>query len=114
MYKLKTCVWEITLACCFSCDYCGSRGGQARRNELSTDECLKVADQLAELGCRRVVLIGGEALMRPDWDIIARKLVSKKSGHLLLPIPGMNLLMMDHVNSPIRITTGNRNCLGTL
>ena len=78
MYQLKTCVWEITLACCFSCDYCGSRGGQARKNELSTDECLYVAGQLAELGCRRVVLIGGEAFMRLDWDIIARKLVSHK------------------------------------
>ena len=24
-FKLRRCVWEITLACCFSCKYCGSR-----------------------------------------------------------------------------------------
>ena len=74
MYSLLSCVWEITLACCFSCRYCGSRGGQARENELSTVECLRVADQLGELGCRHVSLIGGEVFMRPDWDVIAGRL----------------------------------------
>ena len=49
-YRLKSCVWEITLACCFSCAYCGSSGGKARENELSLDECLDVSRQLAELG----------------------------------------------------------------
>ena len=63
-YKLRTCVWEITLACCFSCRYCGSRAGRARQNELTTEECLNVADQLAELGCRRTALIGGEVEIR--------------------------------------------------
>ena len=67
MYNLKMCVWEITLACCFSCKYCGSSGGKARENELTTEECLSVADQLHELGCRRVSMIGGEVFMRKDW-----------------------------------------------
>ena len=26
-YQLRQAVWEITLACCFSCRYCGSGGG---------------------------------------------------------------------------------------
>lgn len=70
-YRLQSCVWEITLACCFSCKYCGSKGGKARENELSTNECLKVADELKELGCQRVSLIGGEVFMRSDWaDIV--------------------------------------------
>ena len=72
--QLQQCVWELTLACCFSCKHCGSSGGKARENELSTEECLSVADQLAELGCERVTLIGGEVFMRPDWDLIARRL----------------------------------------
>ena len=29
-YKLRSCVWELTLACCFRCAYCGSNGGKAR------------------------------------------------------------------------------------
>lgn len=74
-YQLRECVWEITLACCFSCKYCGSRGGKARENELSTEECLSVADQLAELGCRRVNLIGGEVFMRRDWKTIVGRLI---------------------------------------
>ena len=73
-YKLTHCVWEITLACCFSCKYCGSRGGRARENELTTAECLNIADQLADLGCRRVSLIGGEVFMRPDWADITQRL----------------------------------------
>ena len=73
-FRLRSCVWEITLACCFSCKYCGSRGGKPRENELTTEECLKVAEELAELGCRRVSLIGGEVFMRQDWDVIVSKL----------------------------------------
>ena len=76
-YSLSSCVWEITLACCFSCKYCGSKGGQARENELTTEECLRVADQLSDLGCRYVSLIGGEVFMRPDWDMIAGRLAGR-------------------------------------
>ena len=74
MYNLKMCVWEITLACCFSCKYCGSSGGKARDNELTTEECLSIADQLHELGCRRVSMIGGEVFMRKDWKEIVKRL----------------------------------------
>ncbi len=74
MYQLESAVWEITLSCCFSCRYCGSSGGRARQNELTTEECLSVARQLAGLGCRRVSLIGGEVFMRRDWKEIIREL----------------------------------------
>lgn len=74
MYELKSCVWELTLACCFSCKYCGSKGGNARENELSTEECLDIVNQLSDIGCKRVALIGGEVFMRDDWDIIAKQL----------------------------------------
>ena len=76
-YHLSRCVWEITLACCFSCKYCGSKGGKARNSELTTEECLNVADQLAELGCRRVSMIGGEVFMRSDWKEIVSALSRK-------------------------------------
>lgn len=76
-YPLLTCVWEITLSCCFSCQHCGSKAGKARKNELSTEECLKVAEQLAEMGCRRVSMIGGEVFMRSDWSTIAKALTDR-------------------------------------
>lgn len=77
-YALRSCVWEITLACCFFCNYCGSKAGKARKNELSTEECLDVAKQLADIGCRRVSMIGGEVFMRPDWREIAKALTDRK------------------------------------
>ena len=73
-FWLKHCVWEITLACCFSCRYCGSAGGRARDAELTAAECFSVADQLAELGCERVSMIGGEVFMRKDWKEIVGRL----------------------------------------
>jgi len=77
-YQLESCVWEITLGCCFSCRYCGSKGGKATENELTTSECLSVANQLVELGCKRVSLIGGEVFMREDWIEIVKALTSNK------------------------------------
>ena len=76
-YSLRSCVWEITLACCFSCKYCGSRAGRARENELSTEECLNVARQIAAMGCRRVSMIGGEVFMRHDWKRIVKELTDR-------------------------------------
>ncbi len=72
-FSLERCVWEITLACCFSCKYCGSAGGKARENELSTEECLHVADELGALGCQQLSLIGGEVFLRPDWKAILQR-----------------------------------------
>ncbi len=66
-------VWEITLACDLACRHCGSRAGRARGDELDTQECFDLVDQLAELGVYEVALIGGEAYLRDDWcDIVAR------------------------------------------
>lgn len=70
-YKPIYAVWEITLACDLACRHCGSRAGRDRPDELSTEECLDLVDQMAELGVREVSLIGGEAYLRDDWvDII--------------------------------------------
>lgn len=65
-------VWELTLRCDLGCHHCGSRAGHAREGELTTEQCLDVVSQLAELGVREVTLIGGEAYLRPDWLEIVR------------------------------------------
>ena len=54
-------VWELTLACDQPCTHCGSRAGDARANELSTEEALRVVGELAAMNAKEVVLIGGEA-----------------------------------------------------
>lgn len=65
-------VWELTLRCDLSCNHCGSRAGKKREDELTTDEALRVVQELADMGAREVTLIGGEAYLREDWDIVAR------------------------------------------
>jgi radical SAM protein with 4Fe4S-binding SPASM domain len=60
-------VWELTLRCDHACTHCGSRAGPARTVELSTEEALGVVKQLAGLGTREVVLIGGEAYLHEGF-----------------------------------------------
>lgn len=65
-------VWELTLACNLACSHCGSRAGRRRPQELTTEECLDVVEQLAALGTREISLIGGEAYLRADWLDVVR------------------------------------------
>jgi MoaA/NifB/PqqE/SkfB family radical SAM enzyme len=55
------------------CLHCASDfyGPRKRGAELTTDEALDLCRQLAELGCEKVVLSGGEAILRSDWEQIA-------------------------------------------
>ena len=65
-------VWELTLKCDLRCRHCGSRAGKSRRDELSTEEALRLVDELAGMGTREVTLIGGEAYLHAGWlDVIA-------------------------------------------
>jgi radical SAM protein with 4Fe4S-binding SPASM domain len=74
-YKPRICVWELTLACNASCRHCGSHAGKPRERELDTSEAVRVAGELAALGCEHVTLSGGEPLLRQDWPLIAESLV---------------------------------------
>jgi radical SAM protein with 4Fe4S-binding SPASM domain len=73
----KYCVWEITARCNMRCLHCASAlgGGRTRGDELSVAESLRVCRELKDLDCETVVLSGGEALLREDWEAIARELV---------------------------------------
>lgn len=71
------CIWELTLACDLGCKHCGSRAGKPRTAELTTEQALAVVAQLADVGVRDVVLIGGEAYLRDDWTTIARALADR-------------------------------------
>jgi len=73
-FNPRACVWELTLACNLRCKHCGSFAGNRREQELSLEESLRVADELAALGCRRVTLSGGEPTLNPDWDQIGKRL----------------------------------------
>jgi radical SAM protein with 4Fe4S-binding SPASM domain len=77
IYTLTGCNWELTLRCTLSCMHCGSRAGHARVNELSIDECFRVADELVGLGCQEVTMIGGEVFLFKGWDQLSGYLTEK-------------------------------------
>ena len=76
-YIPEICVWEITLACNMRCIHCGSAAGRARNDELTVVECLKVANDLLDLGCKQVTFIGGELFLYNGWEKVAGKLSAK-------------------------------------
>ena len=71
---LDNIVWELTLRCNAKCSHCGSAAGVDRRDNLTADEIMRVCDELAEVGCRKVTLIGGEMFLHPAWREIVQKL----------------------------------------
>jgi len=79
-YLPQNCVWELTLGCNMACLHCGSSAGKRRDDELSPDECLGVAGELLDLGCRSVTLIGGEVFLYRGWERIARRLSDGGAG----------------------------------
>lgn len=71
-YKPYYCVWELTLKCNMNCLHCGSKAGKARDNELTYPEAMVVAEELINLGCKQISLIGGEVFLYHNWEKIAR------------------------------------------
>jgi radical SAM protein with 4Fe4S-binding SPASM domain len=63
---------ELTLRCPCRCQTCGSHAGAPRARELDHGEWLGVIGALADLGCRRITLMGGEPLLYPRWVELAQ------------------------------------------
>ena len=72
--KLNSVVWELTLRCNANCLHCGSSAGKKRNDDLDTKRIFEVCDELAELQCKDVHLIGGEIFLYPLWRELVTKL----------------------------------------
>ncbi len=92
--KGSCAVWEITLKCNSNCIHCGSKAGNARYDELNTDEALKLVKELHFCGYKGVALMGGEPLIRKDWYQIAKE-VKKNKMELSIVTNGLNAV--DHI-----------------
>jgi radical SAM protein len=68
--------WELTRACELACRHCRAEAMPTRSpDELTTDECMRVLDQLACAGTPppHLVFTGGDPLERPDLvSLVAR------------------------------------------
>ena len=74
-FRAYSISWNLTKRCNLNCDHCyldaDFRGG-FRSDELNTEECFRVVDQIAEVNPNAfLILTGGEPLLRPDiYDIV--------------------------------------------
>ncbi len=65
--------WELTRACMLACKHCRAKAIKKRHpDELTTEECFTVIDQLSEFDPKPLLVItGGDPLMREDvTDIV--------------------------------------------
>ncbi|APV44697.1 heme b synthase [Dehalogenimonas formicexedens] len=70
--------WEITRSCNLSCAHCrASAQSGGYEGELSTEECFKLVDQIAEVGKPILILTGGEPLLRGDVFDIGKYAIGK-------------------------------------
>jgi len=63
---------ELTSRCDHACGFCYKARGE-HEEELSTDEIMRVLDDLADMGALYLQLTGGEATLHPDFRAIAEK-----------------------------------------
>ena len=65
--ELQMVAWEITRSCNLLCAHCrASAAHGAYENELSTEECLLLIDEILAVGKPVLILTGGEPLLRHD------------------------------------------------
>jgi radical SAM protein len=67
-----TVAWEVTRACAYACIHCRAEAQPKRDSrELTTEEGLRLIDELVEVGRPILVVTGGDPMMRPDlFDLI--------------------------------------------
>ncbi|MCF7957043.1 MAG: radical SAM protein [Phycisphaerae bacterium] len=65
--------WEVTRSCNLNCKHCRAAAqNRPYDNELSTEQCYKVLDNIAGFAKPIIILTGGEPMLRDDIYKIAR------------------------------------------
>jgi heme b synthase len=90
--ELRLVAWEITRSCNLACIHCRASAERGPYpNELTTDECKKVLDDIASFASPIIIFTGGEPLLRPDiFEILAH---GQKLGHMMAM--AVNGLLLD-------------------
>ena len=68
--------WNLTKRCNLACAHCYISAGSwhATDDELSTDECLRILDEILEVNPNpMLILTGGEPLLRDDLETLAKR-----------------------------------------
>ena len=76
--RLQLIAWEITRSCNLFCAHCrASAAKDSYEDELSTEECFHLIDEILEAGRPIIILTGGEPLIRQDVFLIAKYAVTR-------------------------------------
>ena len=62
----------LTNSCNLRCSHCFMYASSALENELDFDEVCSLLENSRRYGCRKLILTGGEVLMRKDFDDIVK------------------------------------------
>jgi heme b synthase len=66
-YPLRMIAWELTRSCNLACVHCRASAERGPyEGELSTQEVLRVMDEIGSFSKPVIILTGGEPLLRPD------------------------------------------------
>lgn len=68
---------SLTNACNLKCSYCYAMYPEREDKDLETKDLFKLIDEMAELGTKRINLVGGEPLLRKDIGQIVDHIKSK-------------------------------------
>ncbi len=73
-FELKWLAWEITRRCNLHCVHCRSSSELEVKEhpDFSTDEGIRILDDISSFASPVVVLSGGEPLLRKDWEVFAK------------------------------------------
>jgi radical SAM protein with 4Fe4S-binding SPASM domain len=74
--------WYLTFRCNLACAHCSVHSSPwfDTSEDLNTEECLRVIDQMAELNVSTALVTGGEFLIRPDSLLLIRTLAERGIG----------------------------------
>ena len=98
--NLRIVAWEVTRTCNLACIHCRAAAqDRPYENELDTEECFRLLDNIETFAKPIVILTGGEPLLRPDiFDIAAYG--NKKGFRMTMAVNG-TLLTADRARKMI-------------
>ena len=97
--------YSITTRCNLRCKHCYSESGEeAGGDDLTTDESLRVIDEIADWGIGLLIFDGGEPLLREDFFQIA----DYASGKGIVTGIGSNGSMIDIATARRLVSAGIR------
>ncbi len=68
-----TVLWEVTRACALACRHCRAKAQpKPDPRQLTTEESIRLIDQIAEFGSPILVFTGGDPMMRRDLEQLIR------------------------------------------